>query len=229
MEKLQSDATDKLNSEELFDTINVVSLRKLQTLSEVNASLVYLTAKGGKLGAGVVVNMPTIEVPDPDVPGPELKVVLAARAMENPTVNQDPAQGTLVTAEQIAIWVLQVFHQLLIEGLCSLYPSRRAIVPNTDFEGVVAYDVFLEATMPITPIVQVATPAIGGNILGVTLTPVTNGSTIYYTTDESFPGKANPAAQIYAVPFVVAGGTVVRWAAYKTGMRGSDIGRAIIN
>lgn len=229
MEKLQSDVTDKLNSEELFDLVNVVSLRKLQILSEVTAGLVFLTAKGGKLGAGLLVGMPTIEVPDPDVPGPELKVVIAVRSMENPTINQDATQGTLLTAETNAINALQVLHQLGIEGLGNLYASRRAVVPNTDTEGVVAYDVFLEATLPSALIVQVAQPVAAENGLTVTLTNVTAGATIYYTTDDSFPGKGNPAALLYAGPFVVASGTKVRWAAYKTGMRGSDIGRVIVN
>ena len=73
-----------------------------------------------------------------------------------------------------------------------------------------------------------ALPGIASPAQTVTLTATENGTTIYYTTDGSFPGPGNAAAEEYSGPFEVASGTVVRWAGYLAGCCGSDAGQATI-
>jgi hypothetical protein len=55
------------------------------------------------------------------------------------------------------------------------------------------------------------------------------GSTIYYSTDGSFPGSGNPNAIIYTTPFTVASGTIVRTAAYYPGLQGSMVDTFTVN
>ena len=228
LENLQTDVLNKLLSEAYFVDLTVVSLRKLVIESDINAGLVYLTTKAGKQGAGVIVGMPTIEVPSPNVPGPELELKLPVRVMEQPTINQATG-GTTKTAEQIAINVLQALHQFQIEGLGALYGEASAIKPNTDTEGVVAYDVMLTVRIPQTAPTFTRLPTMDLSILQVTLTTSESGVTIYKTTDGTFPGSyTGSTATVYTAPFNVASGTTVRWAAYKTGQIGSDAGRALI-
>jgi hypothetical protein len=50
-----------------------------------------------------------------------------------------------------------------------------------------------------------------------------DGSAIFYTIDGSFPGAGNPNAVLYTIPFTVAGGTVVRTAAYNGNLQGSMV------
>jgi hypothetical protein len=59
--------------------------------------------------------------------------------------------------------------------------------------------------------------------LDVTLATATDGATIYYTTDGSFPWSGNSEAEIYAGEFSVDSGTTVRAAAYKSGLDGSNV------
>jgi hypothetical protein len=138
IEKLQTFLLARLDSESIFDDINTASIRKLVIASEIDSSLIWLKSKTGstKMGVGIIVGMPTIEVPEPNVQGPELKIMAPFRVLENPTVNKDPVTGTGQSAEVVSINLLQNVHQLGLEGLCTLEASRKAIVPNTDFEGL---------------------------------------------------------------------------------------------
>lgn len=229
IELLQSDVTAKLLSEEYFATVTVVSLRKLVISSDIAASLVYLTEKAGKKGAGVIVGMPTIKLPDPNVPGPQLVVLLPIRVLEQPTINQDATSGTLKTAEQIAVRTLAILHQFQIEGLGALYGDATAIKPVNEIEGVVGYDVLLECTLAQTPLARCGIPTISAFGVTITLTPVDVGDTIFWSTDGSFPGNwFGHSGEQYGGPFTTNIGAVVRWAAYRTGKTGSDVGRALV-
>lgn len=240
IEQLQSDITTRLDSEPLLALIPVKSLRKLVITSELDANLITTTPKtnGTKIGAGIVVGMPTIEVPEPNIPGPMLKAMIPIRVLENPTVNQDAANGTLMTAEEIAITVLQNLHQMGFYGWETIYGARRGVVPHTaeDTAGFVAYDVIFEAALPLSDVFQVNLPTLNvtepAQVWQVTLTDTTGGAAIYYTVDGSCPGSANGAAVLYAGVFAIPkipGQTVTfRWCAYKAGMRGSDVGQAVL-
>lgn len=227
--RLQTDVTDKLNSEELFRYVAVSSFRKLVIDSEINASLATLTTKNGKVGTGLLVLMPTITVASPNVPGPMGEVGLTVRVFENTNVSNDATTGSLVSAETAGLNVMRVLHEWGIFGLTTPYSDKRALVPNYDYEGLVVYDINFTSELPMAPLVSVDLPGLVSPAQTVTLTDTTGGATVYYTTDGTFPGSGNAGATLYAGPFVVAIGTVVRWAAYKTGMRGSDVGQATIS
>ncbi len=226
--QLQEDTTAKLNAEAFFNTITVVSVRKLQIESELAITNPYQTEKNGKLGVGVLVGLPTLHVDRPNLPGPELIVVLPLRVQEQPTINMDATQGTLKSAEDVAIKLSRLLHGFQLEGLCGLYADKDTIVPNTEFPGLVTYDVRLKGTLeqPVEP--KVTDAQISENNLMVTFTNTLAGAEIYYTTDGSYPSALNAVATHYTVPFTVTSGTVIRWAAYKDGYNSSNCLQATI-
>lgn len=227
LEQLQSDVTFFLEGDERFAYIPVRSVRKLQITSEIAAKLPHLTTKNSKLGCGVLVGMPIILDDTPNLPGGLQKVRLGLRVHENPTINLS-ASGSQLSAETVALNALQVLRALEIEGLGSLHPAEVSVQPDTSFEGLVTYEVFMEASLVSSALERVLLPTISESALTVTLTNQTSGATIYYTTDGTLPGSANTAAQTYSVPFLVTSGTTLRWAATKSGLVGSNIGQALI-
>src|SRR5262245_43921113 len=148
IEKLQTDITAKLNSEEYFDTIPVFSVRELQIQSEVEQAMPHLLGKNSKVGIGVLVGMPTFVAENPNLPGPQLTPVLGIRVQENPLVNMDAAGGTLKSAESVTLQIIEMLHQFQIEGLAAIYADKKAAEPNNEFEGLVTYDLFLTVHLP---------------------------------------------------------------------------------
>jgi hypothetical protein len=59
--------------------------------------------------------------------------------------------------------------------------------------------------------------------LSVEITTETAGAQIYYTTDGSVPGQANPAAKLYANPIPVAKTTTLRAAAFKEDFQPTNV------
>lgn len=232
--QLQSDVLHKLLSESLLDNVNMVSLRAIQAMEAADdptkitaAMMVWTTPRNGKVGAGLIVGMPTIESVQPSVSGPERTLNLPVAIFEDPILNGYGENKVGLTAEEIVDLVESILHQFGIEGLgVSLYPKRST--PNTDTQGIIRYDTTLIAEMPRSAITQCAIPTLDENAGTITLTGAA-GEDVYYTTDGTFPGSGNPTAILYAAPFVIAAGTTVRWAAYKALMRGSDAGQALTN
>ncbi len=231
LEQLQSDVTARLLSESTLVSIPCKSLRKMRLQSELDLALLYATPRdtGTKIGAGIMVGMPTLDVEHPNTPGPALTLTLPIRIYEDPLTNLNPNLGTLLTAEEISTLVIQLLHQLRIEGLCGLYAGKDSMHPSDAPDGVIAYEVLLRAELAQDIILRVTLPEISETDLTVTLTPVEPGTMIWYTLDTTYPGSGNTAAIIYSAPFLVPAGTVVRWAGYKQNWQASDVGQATIS
>lgn len=232
IERIPVELKAKVESEAAFDTLHVTTEDKLEIGADVEAQLAALTARNGKVGAGLIIGQPVPVQPPPNVMGPELMVRIGMTVLENPTINRDAtANGTGITARQWALLIMQTVHQWIIEGLVTaIYPdpeSPWSVSGDFERKGYQALDLFFLCAMPLQPIAQCQTPTITENALAVTLTGAA-GETIYYTTDGSFPGSATDAT-VYSGPFTVVSGTTVRWAAYKAGKRGSDVGEAVIS
>ena len=235
IEQIQPDVFNKLASEPYFATISLFQIRKERYQSEIDEALSSATfdpGQSGKFpGATIEVMMPLVKTNLVNAPGPVVTLEQRLRVKENPAINLATG-GVGLTAEQIAVQILQTLHQFYLGGICqALYPAVEAIVPNSHFPGLVAYDVVLQATFNLTPPARTGCPLPPGEE-SLTLTfsaPASDpAATIYYTTDGSFPGPGNAAAVAYAVPFTVASGTVIRWAAYVSGKLGSSTGMATI-
>lgn len=230
LERLQADITAKLLSESALATVNILSLRKLLTSSQVPSSAIWMTARGNKLGTGILVSMPFIDG-DRAQPGDNsITIKVPIRCFELPDLAQG-ASGPGLTAEEIALTCRRLLRGMVCEPLTALTTEGRSLEPDDmpkEHEGVLQYVLTVQARLGIAADTRCAVPTISESALTVTLAPVTSGSSIYYTTDDTFPGSGNAAATLYTAPFAVVSGTVVRFAAYKSGLSGSIAARRII-
>lgn len=226
--QLQDDIFAKLLSEPLLAQINIVQERKQTLENETDATLIWTTLRNGRKGCGVLVEMPGISVKSPNLPGPEHFYSVNLVVMEEPTTNFGPQTGTLQDAESIAERVLQCLCHVTIEDVGSLYAAPTAIRPTNEFPGVLAYRVALQMRSLIDPTGKTPLPAIAEAAGTITLSPDAADDQIYYTVDDSFPGSGNATARVYDAPFTVDVGTVVRYAAYRANLFGSDVGRVTV-
>jgi hypothetical protein len=240
--QLQRDALFKLLSEPLLADLNIKSLRDLQSMQRgededisalQEAYLVWTTPRAGgtKFGAGAIVNMPEKEYLVPNVPGPERRCLLTITTLEDPVLNLAAlSTSTGKTAEEWSDLIEAILHQWSIGALGSLYVQRSE--PNRDIQGVVGYDSKFFITVPRDDVDQVAVVTMVQNGGSLELSCATSGAAIYYTKNASaltsFPGSGNPDAVLYSAPFAVSVGDVIRAAAYKVAMRGSDVEQATI-
>jgi len=173
-----------------------------------------LEGETNKLGLAVEVKLPSAEVGEANVPGPQLDLVGVIRLSENPMFNEG-ADGTGVKAEDAAMAILQACHHWQREGRV-VYADRRALRDGmTDDDGVITYDVVVRTELGVQPVSRVAVPSISFAAGSVTLACATSGAAIYYTTDGSTPAPSNAEATLYAGPFSAAGGDVIRAQAFK--------------
>ena len=226
---LQQDIFFALMSRQELLSVNVKQFRKMVIQSEIDMKLVYLTARNGKSGAGILVEMPTLTSKNPSVSGPVLDVDFSVLIMEQPTINMSTPNGTLLSAEEIALLVTETLH-LLSLGSGGLRASPNAIVPATEYRGVVAYRVhanFVSATAQTarTGYVQVVQTGGAGN-------PVTIGCSsdpsadIFYTLDGTFPANVNggnPQSVKYTTAIAADAGVTVRACAYASGKLGGSV------
>lgn len=236
IEQIQPDVFDKLASEPYFAPISLFMIRKERYESAINEALSEATfdpgQSGKRPGATVEVLMPVIKTNLVNAPGPVVTLEQRLMVKENPAINL-AAGGVNLTAEQIAVQILQTLHQFYLGGICqALYPAHKAIVPNEKFPGLVVYEVVLQATFNLTapdrtgcPVPPTEGPPL---TLAFTAPASDPAATIYYTVDGSFPGPGNSSATGYAGPFAVASGATLRWAAYAANKLGSSTGMATI-
>jgi hypothetical protein len=236
LERLQLDIAARLESVDAFATVPITVIRP-RTAEEatliqtrLDQTLAGLVQKAGKSGAAIIVQMPTADVPEANVPGPQLEVTVQVRVLENPLINMNAAAGTLRSAEQIALDILAALHHFDpgTSG-CPLFADKRSIEPVLDFPGKVAYDVNIRTRLGAVPEpkCQGVTFSKSGSLptVEVTLTTPESGAEIRYTVDGSFPG---PTAALYEDPFIQATAATIRAAAYAEGKQGSDISETTI-
>lgn len=227
---MQDDIALGLESWDVLASVNIVQDRKLRLKQQVNADLICLALRNGRKGLGVLIEMPTIEVPSASAPGPQTDLLVSCVVIEEPLINFAPKTGTLMDAETGARYVLMFLHGWLLEGKGELFADRRAIAPTDDFPGKVAYRVTCPVKLSDTVMERLSTPAIvEDSPLTISLTHAVPDVAMFYTLDGSYPGNANPAATPYEAPFTVEAGTLVRWSAFKPGYLPSAVGNATIN
>lgn len=225
--KLQAAVLAKLLGEPLLANVNIVSLRALQISSEQEGRRVWLKARNGKSGAGVIVQLPTTEHNVPNVPGPERKLFLPVSVFCQPSVNDLATTGTGLDAEAIVDYIDALLARFQVEGLGVIY--AEAHFPNLETAaGIVRYDMIFVCEIAREEIARVATPTLTEAALTVTLACATSGAEILYTLDETFPARDAATGALlgttaaYSVPFAVTSGTKVSVTARKTGLAGSE-------
>ena len=238
IESIQPDLLAYLSSDPYLAAVSKFAIReeRVQTLIDqaLSADTFDPGQTGSRPGAVIEILMPMVKTDLTNAPGPVCTIEQRFIVKENTTINLDldangNPTGTGLTAEQIAVHLLRSVHLWAIEGIkTSWYPAPESITPNRDYLPLIAYEVLLHCTIQFTPLDRVATPTISSPAQTVTLACATGGAAIYYTTDSSPPWAGNPAATLYTVPFTVASGATVRFAAYAANYLASIFCRALI-
>lgn len=237
--QLQNDLLGLLMSAPALRTVNVVLERKFLIQAEVNFDTIWTTVRNGRSGTGVLIEMPTVEVPANQAVGPKQNLRPSFVVFQNGDAALTPETGSGLYAETIAQLVLDTLHMQELQGIGTLYAQDRAIEPAREYEFVNAYRVSLILRSAQANQTNRTAPVVITNNAGtVTLTCATAGAVIYYTKDGSFPDQAatdpvsaaaiNLSSQLYSAPFVVTSGEVIRAAAYLAGYNPGQIARSVI-
>lgn len=173
----------------------------------------------GKSGLAVLVLMPDVEMPNANSLTMRFEPVFTIRVRELPMINEG-ADGTGISAEQCALNIIKALHQRSAGGN-PFYADKKVIREVSGDTAGITYDVVFRSDASEAKRRFVAVPALSHAAPLVTMTCATSGAAIYYTTDGSFPDKAGT---LYAAPVgSLPTGTVIRAAAYKDGLSGSDV------
>lgn len=210
----------------------------IQASIEAALSGGYLEGHTGKFGLTIEVKMPGAEVPEAEVPGPQLEAVLVLRITENPLVNQGET-GTGIHCEDAALILLQAFHQWHRDGR-AVYADRRAIRDDElEDEGLIVFEVWLRHDIGVDIMPRVLAPVITFPVISngsesarmLDIQCGSEGAVIYWTDDGTPPYATNENAFLYEGTFNVTDlepGTVIRAAATKAGHLPSLIARKLI-
>lgn len=225
----------RLQSLDYFGDIMVAAPRvwkegeKLNTpksiTEKVDQALRGLVMTGGKVGATVRVFQPTLSMKKTN--GREALLMLVCRCEVNPIINFSNT-GTNKYVSHIAYQVLRAIQGFQIAtGFCTLFADGECFIPYVSQDRQMeTVDILFQSNFAVSPMDMVITPklALGDNGL-VTLTNVTAGATIYYSSrSDIFPAPQVAAAKQYTAPVRVDSGHDVFWAAYLPGLAGSHVG-----
>lgn len=206
----------------------------------------------GKKGALVVIDRPIRDVEYPDIPGPEWKVRIPIGFYEHRTTNRGDG-GTNKTIEMMISKGAALIHLFQIDDLgTQIVCSQDAVTPvvSSDKLQLIA-ELVVEATLNQQPEEKVSAPRVSGTADAVVISAgalygITEGASVYYTTDGSYPTpdtgtfygfyilneNGQPlisedgqplATENTPEPFAVAAGTLVRANAWLAGLQHSDL------
>lgn len=250
--QIQSDIEFILKQAATLGDVPVFSRARGVTEQDVENALAVINDGNGKVGACVIVQMPLVDVPLPDPPGPHMEATFVVTVMESPLLNRGDS-GHNITAEDLVCYILHELHgRHLGDSVGSLYAARQAAEPVPEAPAnEVHYNISFVTQFQLEAPPRTRTPVISGNAAGVQLTCNTPAASIFYTLDGSYPAESNPSASLFGItlatedgtilvtqdgtilgglvdPFPVAAGTRVRAAAFATGKQGSHVAAATI-
>ena len=224
-----------LRSCSLFNDFNVVLGRQFLVDAAVQEDAIWQTAApSGKQGLGLIVQIPTLLIPNANSRSRERE--FSVGIFEERNLNFTPGVGTLTTAEDVGDLLIDFLWDWHLWRAGGLVPSERALVPDERFDGIVGLRAICRLKSVRVKPERAATPVITDNGAQTVSITVSDGSAIYYTTDGySFPGSSNTglltgeqAATLYTGPFAVASGAVVLAGAFSAGLHPSQISTATI-
>lgn len=223
--QIMDDLAGLLRSYTALRTVNIVRYDKFAIEGMVDWSLIYLSKRHGKTGAGIIVELPYASDEQPNAPGPILNWVFPILAVENPTINRGTG-GTKIKYDILSQMVMDCLHHYTDDGIGSFAVDRDAVKPVDlePFKGCLCYRTgfkILSRNEQTNRASGVAIAIASGNC---TLSSATSAASIYYTLDGSFPGNAdgeNNASKLYSAPFAVVSGQILRTVAYKSGLNNS--------
>lgn len=223
LHRLQLDMVARANDDAFFDYIEAVPIRDMQTASRIEQGLSGVKNKNGKSGASLQVLMPRLDVERPNPAGPITLGAVTCRCQEIPAINYG-SKGTGISAEEIALKCLDLFHLWSPGFIATLRAGKDAASPNLDFDPRLTYDVTFTFDLGLRQTSKVLTPLITADDTEVVISCGTAGAEIYYTIDESLPTKLPPNGTLYTGSFALPEvGTVIRAVGYKTDSSASNV------
>lgn len=235
LRQLQEDAVAYLLGNPETAVVGFESFRKQAIESAVKEAIGGWTVRvPGKIGVYCLVLMPSFRVVDRNVPGVQGNVSLIVRTFEDPKIN-----NTGLDAETVAMSNLRWFGDgLLIHGLeLEIVPDDKedALKPNYSYPGFLVYDTTLTAYMPQDYLGRTIMPTIADDNVGnVTLACTDPNAVIYYSLGGTMPQpgdntNASGHTLVYAAPFQVPRGMIVRCLAYNPAMLPSYVDQVTVN
>lgn len=231
LQQLQEDCVAYLLGNPATAAVPYQTYRRMAIDSAAKDALAAWNVRvAGQIGLSCLVLMPSIEAEYPNVPGPQGAVEIIIRTFEDPKIN-----NTGFSAEDVGMANLAWLDGLIIEDLTQLYPGQKgpALRPNYDYPGFLVYDTVLAGKLPQGALSRTAEPTISDDGAGhVTLACTDSAAAIYHTLDGSCPQPglvAGAVTLVYANPFPVASGTVVRFIAWNTALLPSNVNKATVN
>lgn len=221
----QLDIFARLSADELFSDVPVLQQRKGVTESDIEVALSTLNTKSGKMGALLVVLMPTLDPVDPEAPGPRYRIIGTVQAIEQPLFNLG-ADGTGKSAEQLAERVRQLLHHCNF-GRGSVW-TFAGMEPVEQGEGKIAYGVRFARLAGDGADPRQPTPQLSAAGLTVTVS-ADPAASVYYTIDGTYPHAGNTAASLYSAPVTLSAAGTFRAVAYRTGYLPSNVATATIS
>ena len=230
--QLQDDLFALLSSDPRLDKVNIVNERLFRLIPNALESAIWMTPRGGCQGQGILVEIPKLDVQDPNVSGPVFRPILSFVCVQAGDMAFAPGVGANMYAEEIAQHVTDLLHQQADEGIGTFMCDGTAVERATDpeYQSVNAMRVTLRCSpsqskqTPRVPVPQIAVFA-----GAATLTCPDPLALLYYTTDGWCPAPdGSPTAQQYTSPFTVASGQVIRFAAWRDGYNNSMIRKYVV-
>jgi hypothetical protein len=220
----QLDLYGRLLADPVLVPVSILLESKGVSEADIDQSLSVLNERGGKIGACLVVLMPTLTPDSPNAPGPFHTIRQTVQVIEQPLFNLDATAGTLLPASALAERVRQLGHHFAgIPGLSYAFAGMEPAVVDA---GKVSYLVSFQrrandASLPRvnTPTISASQPAAPAT---VTLACTTPAAAITYSLDGSYPTTP------YTAPFVVATTSTIRTAATATGFQQSNIAQLTV-
>ena len=224
---------------EFFDMFNIVLERQFLMQSELEWSAIWQTQRVGsdgkptdaaRVGAGYYIEIPKLEVPKPN--SRQRYLTASVVSIEERNLNLTPQVGTLMSAEDMAELALDFMFGWVLNISSALVPETATILPARDLqrEGLVVYRTSVTLRVEKAPMARCDQPAISKDGNGHWV--ITNGTNtpdaaIYYTVDNSFPGKANASAVLFAAPLTLPVGTILNAMAWRADRLPSHLSQTV--
>jgi hypothetical protein len=123
----------------------------------------------------------------------------------------------------LALHTIQVLHRRSIAGSNTLAVDGDKMLTEISLpDDRKAVEVRLKVTQSSALLPKVARPVIAVADSTLTLSCTTAAATIWWTADGTWPGPANPTANLYDQPVLIPSVDTVRAAAYLPTMQPSD-------
>ncbi len=233
--KLQNFVGHYLSSYNALDSVNIVTrFQLLQNESKLPDKtlalevLAYITPRNGRKGMGIIIEPPEFQVNAPNLPGPEGFIVVPILVISEKMLNETLATGCNLPADQCCQMIMDALHWQQFEGFGQLFCDTQAMVRAQDFDPLDAWRLRFKLRMPRGQTEKVAQPTITEDAGTITLACTTADAQIYYTLDESYPGRSNSGAIVYEAPFIAEAGDIINVAAYKDGLTPSHMIQATV-